>query len=273
MHFQNLFSDVERVIYRNNPLQSVICQLMFPPILSIESALPAAFQDKIRSDFPLFQAAAESDDIPLPPAIAELIPQDLRQVLIASDRRRYQFLSKDKNWTITLARDFVALQTRTYRRWEDFREHLEKMVHALISVYAPDSISRLGLRYQNAIDRNAMELANVPWRDLIAPQVLGPLGLPDYEPEIVEQNGVFSLSMNAAGDFIRVSHGLAHASESQDSDLVFLLDNDLFTSDEVPAEVNNVISRASEFNILNRNFFRWCILDPLHTAMGPEPAT
>ena len=262
------FPDAERVVYRKNPLKSVICQLRFPPILAIESVLPAQFQDRVRHHFPLFQDGTRSGEITLPLAIEQLIPQEMRQALNVVDRRQYRFLSKDENWSLTLTRDFVALEARAYTRWEHFRTHLEHVVNVLIAVYAPDSFGRLGLRYQNAIDRNALGLANMPWRDLIAPQLLGPLGLPDYAPGVVEQNGVFSLSINAAGDSIRVSHGLAHASET----VHYILDNDLFTSGEVPAEVNNVISRANEFNKLNRNSFRWCILDPLHTGMGPEPA-
>ena len=42
-----------RCIYRNNMLGEVICQLRFPEILSIETDLPARFQDAIRSIFPV----------------------------------------------------------------------------------------------------------------------------------------------------------------------------------------------------------------------------
>ena len=46
------FPETDRVIYAHNPLEQVICQFRFPPILRIDSELPAQFQDRIRHEFP-----------------------------------------------------------------------------------------------------------------------------------------------------------------------------------------------------------------------------
>src|SRR5256885_3722562 len=48
-----LFPDSPRVIYGKAPLTAVICQLRFPPILRIESTVPADFQERVRTQFPL----------------------------------------------------------------------------------------------------------------------------------------------------------------------------------------------------------------------------
>lgn len=261
----------ERVIYRQNPLRSVICQLVFPPILSIESTLPAAFQERIRGDFPLFVEGADRDELALPPSIAQMIPDEMRQALLSAGKRKYRFASKDKAWSAHLSRDSLALETKQYQRWETFCARLRQIVDALISVYSPDSFGRLGLRYQNVIDRDVLGLGPMPWRELLSPVALGPLDRQDLAPQVEEHNGVFSLRMNDAGDVIRAQYGLARADEATDG-VAFWLDNDLFTNHELPAEVDHVIQRASEFNRFNRGFFRWCILEPLHAAMGPEPA-
>ena len=47
-----MFSNEPRFIYSSNQLGEVICQLRFPDILSIETKLPADFQDAIRAEFP-----------------------------------------------------------------------------------------------------------------------------------------------------------------------------------------------------------------------------
>ena len=53
------FPEKQRVIYKKNPLNKVICQFRFPPILRIDSEIPSSFQDSIRSDFPLYQEKIE----------------------------------------------------------------------------------------------------------------------------------------------------------------------------------------------------------------------
>lgn len=54
-----MFSQQERCIYRKNPLAEVICQLRFPEILSIQTQLPANFQEAIREEYPQYSARNE----------------------------------------------------------------------------------------------------------------------------------------------------------------------------------------------------------------------
>ena len=53
------FPDVERVIYNENPLDRVICQLRFAPILKIDTEIPAEFQERIRIDYPNLSETAD----------------------------------------------------------------------------------------------------------------------------------------------------------------------------------------------------------------------
>ena len=46
-----MFSTETRCIYKKNQLAEVICQLRFPEILTIETTIPAQFQEAIREDF------------------------------------------------------------------------------------------------------------------------------------------------------------------------------------------------------------------------------
>lgn len=68
------FPEVPRVFYEISPLDEVICQFKFPPILRIEADLPAAFQEQVRGEFPLFDSI---DASPLPPDM----PEDLARIL------------------------------------------------------------------------------------------------------------------------------------------------------------------------------------------------
>ena len=59
-----IFPDTPRETYRHNPLKEVICQLRFPPILKITTASPAEFQEKIRSNFPLYSPESPTESLP-----------------------------------------------------------------------------------------------------------------------------------------------------------------------------------------------------------------
>lgn len=50
------FPPTPRVRYELNPIQEVICQLRYPPILRIGAEAPAAFQEVIRKDYPLYSS-------------------------------------------------------------------------------------------------------------------------------------------------------------------------------------------------------------------------
>ena len=55
-----MFSREERVNYRKNQLGEVICQLRFPEILTIETNIPADFQEAIRDAFPRYSLRKET---------------------------------------------------------------------------------------------------------------------------------------------------------------------------------------------------------------------
>lgn len=56
----DLFPVAPRVVYDKSPLVEVVCQLRFPTVLRIEAEVPSAFQEAVRSRFPLFDRQASS---------------------------------------------------------------------------------------------------------------------------------------------------------------------------------------------------------------------
>src|SRR4051794_41662371 len=54
---------------------------------------------------------------------------------VAGPRTTYQFVTGDERFVLSLTRDFVALATPDYLRWEEFRDHLTVAVEALVEVY------------------------------------------------------------------------------------------------------------------------------------------
>lgn len=264
-----LFPEAERVVYKKNVLEQVICQLQFPTILKVDTVVPSEFQERIRHKFPVYQQSNEGDNFPILDGISQLIPRELLDSFPIRGNLRYQFLSGDRSWTISLTRDFVALSTGRYTCWEEFREYMKLISQALIDVYAPAYFSRVGLRYQNVIDRKKLNLADSSWQDLIAGYVLGLLAKEDVAESIGEHRNTTSFALNSQDDYVRLEHGLISVADSQPRDHGYLLDNDLFSDKEMPADAEYLAEKLDNYNAANRRLFNWCITDQLRNAMGP----
>jgi uncharacterized protein (TIGR04255 family) len=106
--------DAPRVIYEKNSLETVICQLQFPAVLKISSTPPVAFQESVRKAYPLFREKPAVDITSgLPADIASLVAKGLPFNTVSA---AYEFTSADGQWTLSLARDFLALTARRYER-------------------------------------------------------------------------------------------------------------------------------------------------------------
>jgi len=173
-----------RVIYAVNPLVEVISQVRFPPILRIDSEPPAAFQERIRAQYPLLRDLTE-DISQLPTGISSQLAQLLRSSIAVRNRRvGYDFLSADGVWKVGLTREFLSLGTGKYERWESFRERLTGPIQALLDVYRPGFFTRVGLRYQDLIQRSRLGLEGQTWASLLQPHVTGLLSGYDLNADI-----------------------------------------------------------------------------------------
>jgi uncharacterized protein (TIGR04255 family) len=258
------FPEAPRVIYEKNPLETVICQLQFPAVLKISAAPPVAFQDSVRRAYPLFKEKPPLDIAGgLPPEIANLIAKGLP---FSTASTAYDFTSADEKWTLSLSRDFLALTTSRYERWEAFREHLDGALRALMEHYSPAFFTRVGLRYRDIIRRSALGLEGKDWKELLRSHIAGALASTDVAAE-VEHTGHEILMRLPDGQ----SHVLAHHGLVQDAgtkEVCYLIDCDFFLQRKT--ETTDALRRLNFLNHNGRLFFRWCITDRLHEAMGPR---
>lgn len=262
------FPDSDRVVYRRNPLIEVICQLRFPPVLRIQAEAPAAFQEKIRSEYPLFSEKFPEVNLEIPPGV----PLALGELMKGNFPRRkligYDFASSDEKWKVSLTRDFLSLSTSHYTRWEDFREHLEAPLQALIGIYAPAFFTRVGLRYQDLIQRSSLGLPQTTrWSELIRPHIAGVHGVPELEGSVEESMGQMLISLPEFKGKVRINYGIVRTVESDEK--CFLIDGDYYTEERT--KTNAVDGILSYFNKQSGRLFRWCIEAKLHNAMEPQP--
>lgn len=263
---QTVFPHTQRVIYKKNPLLEVICQLRFPTILRIEAEPPASFQERLRAHYPVLR---EKRAAHLPPLSADIQAQ-LAQVVgkMFSERTGYDFVSADEHWTVGLTKDFVALSTDHYERWEDFRARLEVVLDALRTVYEPAFFTRVGLRYRNAIPRSALGKEAAVWTNLLRPHVLGEISSTDVAKQVVERRSTTVLDIPGQGR-VTLQTGLGRTEE--DDQEVFIIDADFFNDSR--SELSDATTRLNEFNRESGCLFRWCITEKLHESMEPEPVS
>ena len=245
-------------------MAEVICQLRFPAILRIDSELPAKYQELLRGEYPIF-AEAQSPNVKLnlDPQIAQImgLPPSLR-----GGRSTFEFISQDNLWKVTLTRESFAISTRAYEKWEDFKTHLNTPLNALIEEYAPAFITRIGLRYQDIIQRSELGLEGVEWSKLLNPHIAAELSSPDIANEIIGCTNQIRLRLGDEGSSITLNHGLVATDKDE---VCYLVDSDFFT--EQKTEVQDVIPKLDDFNRHSGRLFRWCIAEELHNALGPIP--
>lgn len=255
-----VFPSSDRVLYGNNPLQQVICQLRFPPILRIDSDNAADFQDEIRDDYPLYSEEDSMQDLPLPEPLVKLINAGPRPNPVK------KFSSPDQQWTVSLAQNFIALTAERYERWEGFRDRLCRGVIALQQIYKPAFYTRVGLRYRDVIYRSNLELHDVPWSELLAPSIVSELAS-DLAHAVREVNHVTLIDLGNGQGRARIRHGLANDTETDEE--VYHIDADFFSDERTECDAVN--QKLDFFKTQAARFFRWCLTERLHDAMDPQP--
>lgn len=256
------FPESRRVIYERNPLEEVVCQLKFPPILRIDSEPPAAFQETLRDAYPLLTESAATP-LEIPPAIAKMIAAELPGF---TGNRVYQFASRDDTWKVSLTRDFLAVSTREYKRWEGFRGRMAEALGALITQYKPAFFSRIGLRYRDVVRPTLLGLATINWSDLLEPHILGELSSKEVGPAIRLAARDVLVDLGQQGRQVRIRHGLGKVSSTDEA--CYVIDSDFYSEERT--EVADVYEFLDFFNHYAGRLFRWCITRRLHELLGPH---
>ncbi|MGB3494681.1 MAG: TIGR04255 family protein [Elainellaceae cyanobacterium] len=252
----------ERVIYKHNPLVEVVCQLRFPPILKISHQEPVELQDAIRSKYPLFETSRTQ----IPSQISQVVQQ--LGLPLQSDVA-YTFKSEDQRWSLSLTKDFIALTTSSYGRYEHFKQRLEESLEIFEDIYKPSFYTRIGLRYQDLIIRSKLGIEDKNWSELIAKHIASELHEPRFSSSIqtIMKNLVLSIEMGQ----INLNHGLVNVKEAQNdsSEIAYLFDADFYTEQRIEGN-RDVWNLLNQFNQSAGRLFRWSITDTLHNAMQPQ---
>jgi uncharacterized protein (TIGR04255 family) len=259
------FPDSKRVIYKVNPIDKVICQYRFPPILKVDSEIPAAFQESIREVFPLFSERQETIQEFAPIEKPKVTPDFLELITKSSVVKNYEFSTEDRISTINLTRTYIAFSTRKYERWEEFRKLFDPAISAFNEIYRPPFFTRIGLRYIDIIDRSKLGIEGVEWPKLIKLEFLGLLSS-EFEPSIENFESVYEvkLSDNLSRSRIRTSFVL----KKENGEKCYVIDSDFYKAKRVA-----IPDACENLNFLHERATRLIqrvITEYLHNALGPK---
>lgn len=258
------FKKAPRVIYNKSPLNEVVCQLRFRPILKIDTTPPSEFQEMIGDVFPVL--TGENQQFFTPSELVSNPIQGQEGQGVPGGKRNYKFSSEDGVWVVNLTSSFIALTCTKYDRWENFREKCSFVFEAFYAIYKPANFTRIGLRYINVIRRSILGLENEKWSGLIMPYISGIAGT-EIEPErIIGSFSSTEVIFIEAHCIVRINSGLADI--TPENEKAFIIDCDYFV--EGKWELNAIFNKLDTFNRTGRDLFRWCITEKLHQAMEPQ---
>ena len=254
------FPKSDRIIFANNPLQQVICQLQFPEILKIASELPSNFQDRIRAQYPYYEEEN------LPGGISKIVEQ-LSNIgsLKIPEGPNHKFTSEDKKKHVNLTQSFIALTDNDYESWENFSQEMNLVAKALDKEYKPNFYTRIGLRYIDIIEREKIGLGGIAWSKLLNSALIGLLGDTTLQTALTRINSEAEFDIDTEViSKVRLRHGLIY----RNNQALYLIDTDCYTEER--SAFNAIPSILNSFNRTAGNLFRWTLSAKLRDALGPE---
>lgn len=238
--------------------------MAFPAVLRVDSEPPFKFQEALRIEYPIYKEEQTTN-------LRFNFPPDANppsNPFLLRGRNVYKFSSEDLVWTITLTRDFIAISTTAYARWENFKEHFENPLKFFVDEYNPPFYTRVGLRYIDLIDRANLGLQGVSWRELLKPHIAGELSSVEVGDRVLSCANQAIISLDDESRIL-LNHGLVNNNGNNPDNFSYLIDCDFSTDKKT--EINNVNDRIDHFNQHAGRLFRWCIADRLHDALVPHP--
>lgn len=255
-----LFSHYDRYQYVAAPLVEAICQVRFPSILKIGAGDPVEFQEQLRQKYPKYVARQEQ---PQPKVVNGKVEQAPAIV-------NHNFISADGTWKVNLTKDFIALSTVRYPRWEEFAARLDEVLAIFIQIYQPALFERIGLRYINAFSKTRLHMEDKLWDDLIEAPFVGLLAEADVEERTVGKCATDAEIDLEGGIHLHLQCGPGKlGGGKQDPEVKFILDHDYSAKGDLQA--HQVPDRLVEMHRYAVRLFRAAVTDELHNAMGPTP--
>lgn len=226
-----------------SPLVCVLAQVRFSSVLRIDTKEGAAtFQDRVRADYPLFEAVASQQ------LHVEMAPMGPVMRTVPSTVLRFSDASRAAQ--LTLATDTVTLEVSSYEGRDRFLARWANLLTRVEEVFAPGLALRLGLRYANRV-HDPVALARLP--EFIRPNLIG-VAQPDLRNFVTQALSEASIQIEEGRLMLR--WGVLPPNATIDPTILppvssnsWIIDIDAFLEEQRPfsgRELNPLFRRLSE---------------------------
>lgn len=260
--------DVAEVPLQSPPLADVLSQVRFPPITSLaRQDFLSGFQEAIRATYPVLRQEHSLGVLVTPEGISA-VPQNLGSVL-------WRFSDVNSTWNVTVATNFIALETKRYESRTDFFDRLTTVLSAFEEHVRPGHFDRLGVRYINRLE-------GPDWLGdlgaLIRPEVLGLLGGPPPRQDEALLLGQTAVQYRLGEGVMLVRTARLPSGAGYDPSVApaaadsWILDLDMSVEANPPRpfSARALTDLGRSFSSSIYRYFRWSVLPELLQRSGAE---
>jgi uncharacterized protein (TIGR04255 family) len=242
MPVKSPFPDPALPPLKRPPIELIIGQVRVPLVLQLlEPAGVGRFYDRVKRDYPHLRREEQ--------VAIRLSPEDAPRGESVS---LWRLEDAAHAWTLTVAPDYVAIETREYQAFDEFRDRLVVATSAFVEVFEIPLRLRVGLRYVDRFDREKYPYLEGDWLRSTSEKLLGLASL----VRGVEQRSFVEhrLALSASwGLTFRASGGQAGDAGTGKDELT--LDVDAFNLEE--AGFQDLAEILVQLKRLNYGAFAW----------------
>lgn len=252
----------EEVPLRNAPLVRVIGQVRFSPILAVAGAeFIAPFQEAIRSRYPVLRQEHTQG-----------IQFGHEGVGVAPKQIAWRFSDVGETWRLSLAPDFVALETTAYASRNDFVDRMQVLLEAVAEHIGPAVVLRIGLRYIDRITgKDIDDIAT-----FVRPEMLG-IANTSLSQHVRHALSETLLDVPDGAAQLLARWGRLPAGAMVDPNAIepipepsWILDIDMFSTQQCPFAADQLVADFGRFAERLYTFFRWTVTDQFLSHYGAD---
>jgi len=244
--------------YRRNFLREVIVRVDFlSPLPGVEAALPPRLTEVAVATFP----------IPEPREAVQRAVEIGPQGVQSSEERfkEWLFHGKERTKTLTIGRQVVLVQHRTYQTYELVKTEFLGVLDRVGELFPGAQPSRVGLRYVNTIemsDGNPTE-----WSPYLTPQILSLFQFPPEADRAAISRVFHNLELALDAFNLRYRLGMHNPDyPARIRQKVFVLDLDAYLQSAV--DIKDVARLLDDFHATIQRYFEQSITENLRGIMN-----